>query len=164
MATPTAFKGGRGIELSDGASLAVSPSSKARIRYNSTLERFEQSVNGGLYVALSNVPASVSWTAATYQNSWVSFNAGTHYVAEYYKDPFGLVRIRGTISTGVTGTVAFTLPAGFRPTKNLNFPITTSGGHGFAGIAANGQTTIVAVTGNASTFAAIDSIHFYAEQ
>jgi hypothetical protein len=53
MATPTAFKGGRGIELSDGTSLAVSPTSKARIRYNSTLARFEQSVNGAAYVALA---------------------------------------------------------------------------------------------------------------
>jgi hypothetical protein len=112
----------------------------------------------------ATVPPTITWTAATYQNSWVSFNAGTHYVAEYYKDALGWVHIRGTISTGTTGTVAFTLPVGFRPTKAMNFPITTSGGHGFMGIATNGEATIVAVTGNASTFSAIDGIRLYAEQ
>jgi hypothetical protein len=164
MATPTAFKGGRGVELSDGTSLAVSPTSKARIRYNSTLARFEQSVNGGLYVALSNVPASVSWTAATYLNSWASYSAGTHYVAEYYKDEYGWMNIRGTINTGASGTVAFTLPTGFRPAKELQYLMLAFGGSGQVRISANGDVTIFNVTGNVSTFLVLDGLRFHAEQ
>jgi hypothetical protein len=164
MATPTAFKGGRGIELSDGTSLAVSPTSKARIRYNSTLARFEQSTNGGLYVAMSLVPGVVTWTAATYQNSWVSFNASTHYVAEYYKDALGWVNVRGIIKTGASGTAVFTLPAGFRPTRELNIGIAVSAGHGVAVITTAGVVTVTAITGNASTFSSLDGIRFYAEQ
>jgi hypothetical protein len=164
MATPTAFKGGRGIELSDGTSLAVSPTSKARVRYNSTLARFEQSVNGGLYVALSNVPAAVSWTAATYLNSWVSYSVGTHYVAEYYKDEYGWVNIRGTVKDGASGSVVFTLPVGFRPTMELGAFALASGGGGQVRISANGDVTLINLGGVVSTFAVLDGLRFRAEQ
>ena len=51
------------------------------------------------------------WTTVTYQNAWAT--AGTP--AAYWKDPHGFVHLRGRISGGATGTVAFTLPVGYRP-------------------------------------------------
>ena len=46
-----------------------------------------------------------------YENSW----ADNTVVASFYKDPFGIVRLKGNIDTGTSGTVAFTLPEGYRP-------------------------------------------------
>ena len=48
----------------------------------------------------------------SFQNSWA--NVGTS-PARFYKDPFGRVHLSGDIDTGSSGTVAFTLPTGYRP-------------------------------------------------
>ena len=55
----------------------------------------------------------VTWTNATYQNSWGTSPSCTP--AQYYKDPLGYVHLRGRITGGTSATAAFTLPVGFRP-------------------------------------------------
>ncbi|ASU83593.1 hypothetical protein CDO52_13030 [Nocardiopsis gilva YIM 90087] len=67
------------------------------------------------------------WTAPTLVNSWVNFG-GTWQVAEYRKDLSGRVWIRGTIDGGTAGTVAFTLPSGFRPPADFVVAAISSGG------------------------------------
>ena len=49
-----------------------------------------------------------------FENSWA--NLGSTYVpARYWKDVLGIVHVQAAISTGADGTVAFTLPVGYRP-------------------------------------------------
>jgi len=59
-----------------------------------------------------------SWVAPSFQNSWTDFSGS--YSAGYYLDPNGVVHLRGLITGGATNTVAFTLPAGYRPEYNHN--------------------------------------------
>lgn len=65
---------------------------------------------------------SENWINAVYQNSWTT-NDGTPL--GYFKDNFGLVHIRGSITGGSTanGTVIFTLPLGYRPQYKQHFVI-----------------------------------------
>ena len=82
-------------------------------------------------------------TGCTLVNSWAN-QGGAYQNAEYWKDTIGNVHLHGSIKSGSTGTVAFNLPAGYRPAAQQTFalPITTIGGHGSADIAAGGDVTI----------------------
>lgn len=51
--------------------------------------------------------------APAFQNSWTNVSAGTPL--RYRKTPYGKVTIEGVIQDGVSGTVIFNLPVGFRP-------------------------------------------------
>ena len=68
-----------------------------------------------------------------FENSWD--NVGSPYAnAAFYKDGFGIVRLQGRIDTGTTATVAFTLPAGYRPSDEVALTAhNTAGGPGPGG-------------------------------
>ena len=66
-----------------------------------------------------------------FQSGWT--NIPGFSTAAFFKDPLGLVHLRGAIEDGGNGNTAFTLPAGYRPSKPLLLP---AGGAG--PIAANG--------------------------
>jgi hypothetical protein len=64
-----------------------------------------------------------------FQNGWV--NAGTSFsTAAFYKDPLGVVHLKGTIFRNPGGPVAFTLPPGYRPSKILGMPMADTDGSG----------------------------------
>lgn len=67
----------------------------------------------GAYSPIAPVTAA-AWVAPTLINSWANLGSGFE-TAEYLKDPFGFVHLKGVIVGGATGSIAFTLPAGFRP-------------------------------------------------
>lgn len=102
-----------------------------------------------------------AWQAVTFENSWVNYD-GVFYDAEYYKDPFGVVSIRGGIKTGSSTTTAFTLPSGYRPSARLIFPVLD--GAGFAYCRVNSDGTVVPVGSGVSTYVILDPIRFRAEQ
>lgn len=53
-----------------------------------------------------------------FQNGWA--NLGSPYsTAAFYQDPLGVVHLKGTLSPGTNGIVAFTLPPGYRPSQDL---------------------------------------------
>lgn len=67
------------------------------------------------------------YTALALQNNWANEGSGTFYDAEYYRDPFGFVHLRGHIkrSAGTTGenvTIA-TFGASNRPLKAQDFTV-----------------------------------------
>src|SRR6185437_9150672 len=57
-----------------------------------------------------------AFVSAVMQNGWIAYGT-EYYSAQYMKDPMGFVHIRGSIKNGTSGAVAFTLPAGYRPSK-----------------------------------------------
>jgi hypothetical protein len=81
-------------------------------------------------------------TAPTLLNSWVDFGSGWA-TASYRKDSTGTVHLSGRIKDGTTtsGTVLFTLPAGFRPPTTATFivPISPDGTSGLIEVATNGD-------------------------
>jgi len=108
------------------------------------------------------------WIAPALLNSWVNYNTATHQPAGYYRDPLGIVRMRGAMKNGTitSGTVLFTLPAGYRPSKYIY-----GYGYSYDGAASSwawfyiGSNGNVVIGGAASNvLVAIDGICFRAEQ
>lgn len=55
-----------------------------------------------------------------FENSWVNFGSSAT-VAAFYKDPFGMVHIKGQVAGGTLDASIFTLPTGYRPSENYRF-------------------------------------------
>lgn len=100
------------------------------------------------------------YIAPTLLNSWVNFGGGSA-AAGYYKDPFGIVRIRGLVKNGTTGlgNPVFTLPAGYRPPNSVILPAVSNNAFARLNVEANGDI-IVEVGSNA--FVSLDSLTFRA--
>jgi hypothetical protein len=84
------------------------------------------------------------WTeVSTLQNGW---QVQTGFTPAFYKDPFGVVRIRGRVINGTNETAVFTLPEGYRPQVNLIFaiprPAPTGGIFSQAWLFTNGEVTL----------------------
>lgn len=77
--------------------------------------------------------------APTLVNSWVNVG-GAEEVAGFYKDPFGMVHLQGTVRSGTLGATVFTLPAGYRPAALERFAGDSSG-------STSGQTWAVSSAG-----------------
>lgn len=103
--------------------------------------------------------ADSTWTAATLLNSWVNEGSGSYFDAGYRKIDT-TVRLRGAIKNGTAtnGTVLFTLPAGFRPSKIQNFHVINPTGAAYVQIWSTGD---VIVQGGASNlYLYLDQISF----
>lgn len=71
-----------------------------------------------------------AWNAPTFENSWTNDPGG--YDAGYMMDSQGRVHLRGRITGGVANTVAFTLPAAYRPsatTRQVCHGVSSTAGH-----------------------------------
>ena len=66
--------------------------------------------------------SDTSWTAVTFEGTWV--NGGGVRQTMQYRRVGDRVEFRGQIKSGSSGTVAFTLPEGFRPPAEI--PLTIS--------------------------------------
>ncbi len=97
------------------------------------------------------------WQDATLENSWA--NVGSpYYNAGYYKDPFGIVRLRGRVYSGSSGTVALTLPTGFRPNATIKLPAEDSGS-----VTINFSGQVILTTSSVTPEISLESITFLAE-
>ena len=76
-----------------------------------------------------------------FENSWDNVG-GDWAVASYWRDPMQMLHLSGAIAGGTTGTVAFTLPPGFRPKGDESFVIPTDIGTATATIAVDGTVTV----------------------
>lgn len=150
--------------------------------YNGSVTTFNQSdgillqINNGFDTNLSEYAFRIgyrttnAWSAWTYigapsasiaptlLNSWVNYSAA-HRPAGFYKDSSGLVRIEGLIKSGTAtpGTTIFTLPSGYRPSKDIYFPTASNGAHGEVTITSAGSVNIVA---GSNTYFSLDGISF----
>lgn len=146
----------------------------ATILYTSSFTNTNPAAIGSVTPGVSTVPArldhvhalpAISWTAVTFQNSWINNGNGEPTMA-YTKDANGFVHLRGTgqhAGGGGAGTAIFTLPAGFRPTGLVTFACapTNTGVTGSVSVSSVGVVTAV-VVGNAFTvdFVSVDNIVF----
>jgi hypothetical protein len=108
------------------------------------------------YVMLRACP----WQTPTLTNAWLGYGA-PYYDPAYCKDAGGWVHLRGMAKSGTLGTVAFVLPAGFRPAAQLQFP--AIGGGALANLVV-GNTGNVVLNGTANASYTLDGITFRAEQ
>lgn len=82
------------------------------------------------------------WKAPTLGASWVDYGAPWE-VAGYCRRG-GLVHLRGLIKNGTatSGTLLFTLPAGYRPVSDKHFRVHTSGGGASMTVQSNGDVKL----------------------
>lgn len=123
------------------------------------LRRLKTGVDGALSNGISitenlnakikqvNVATLAEWQRPTYSNSWVDFSGSI--IGRYQKLPSGLVVSSGAIKSGTLNTVAFTVPAAYRPDQDVNLAA-ESNGYGKMRIEADGD--VVPVAGDNSIF------------
>lgn len=117
---------------------------------------------GGILKRVDFTKMREAWTTPTLLNGWVNYNLG-YEAAGYYKDIFGVVRIRGLIKSGSIGTfVVFSLPVGFRPTKDYIFTAFGESGLYRLDVKSSGDVMIIS-GGPGNAFVSI-TCSFLAEQ
>lgn len=92
-------------------------------------------------------------------NSWVALNAASYNAPAYRITPEGRVYVRGAVKDGTdtTGTVMFTLPSGYRPSREERFVISSNGVFGEVAIQTDGD--VVLITGDSANVF-LDNISF----
>ena len=96
-------------------------------------------------------------TPSPFLNSWVSHSAT--YPPRYTKDGHGWVTLHGAVKDGAIGTVAFTLPVGYRPAYADIWAVDSYAAYGRVLVSTNGD--VAPLTGdNRSVF--LTGIRFYA--
>jgi len=93
-----------------------------------------------------------------FSNSWVNYDIAVFRAAAFCKDALGFVHLRGVIKTGTVGTVAFTLPAGYRPAILEELVCISNGTIGR--IEVDGTGTVKPGTPSNSAWVALDGITF----
>jgi hypothetical protein len=78
----------------------------------------------------------------TFANLWVNFGS-PHDVAGFYKDPYGIVRLKGHIKDGTGGLAAFTLPAEYITGLEQEFITFGTGGGGGPGPGGSDYAVII---------------------
>jgi hypothetical protein len=106
--------------------------------------------------AAHETPLTVGGTGVVFKNSWVNFGAPNES-ASYYKDPLGVVRLRGIVKSGTINTAMFTLPAGYRPSNTRHFAVVSNGAFGDVYVDSSGNV-ICSVGSN--TWVSLDSVTF----
>lgn len=107
-------------------------------------------------IATKAASALDAWTTPTLLNSWVNFGGG-FFNAGFYKDPFGIVHLRGVIASGVLAQAAFVLPAGYIPTSTVMVGVNSNDAMGRLHIDTTGQ--VIPRIGS-NVFFTLDSITF----
>lgn len=113
----------------------------------------------------TNVP-TVTWHEIgaggepTFSNSWVNDGTATYPTAAFHKDSGGRVTMKGYIKSGTSfSAVAFTLPAGYRPTQRHFFACYAAAAC-LGQVNTNGEVSYLAGATTGSTL----STTFFAEQ
>ena len=130
------------------------PSLTANITADGAAVSVDYSKDLASALALKADKAQEAWITPTLVNGWTQYSI---YTVGYRKDSFGRVKLRGAIQSGANGTIAFTLPAGYRPSQ-IGFYV----GHSASGLYSKFFVdTSGAVTINSSTtYATLDEAYF----
>jgi hypothetical protein len=79
-----------------------------------------------------------------FQNSWVNFGGAPEQVAQFRKDPFGHVSLRGLVKSGTVGQTVFQLPVGYRPPAVIRIPVISNAVASYGYVLADGSVGIAA--------------------
>jgi len=101
-------------------------------------------------------PLTVGGTGVAFANSWVNFGAPTESTS-YFKDPFGIVHLRGAAKSGTVGAAIFTLPAGYRPANQRYFAVISNSLFGYLYVNSSGNVVLSSGSNASVTF---DGVHF----
>ena len=93
----------------------------------------------------------------TFQNGWGNTDPSVEVTAAYYRDPWNVVHLKGLITSGSNDTI-FTLPPGYRPSKNLAEIVWRTSGSGMLIVFSDGRVFMSSGTGAA----ALDGVTFRA--
>jgi hypothetical protein len=100
--------------------------------------------------------------ALGFEHSWKNLEAGRK--AEYRKDVFGNVELRGVLASGVAGESAFTLPVGYRPKEDKGLVGSAAAGVAEIKVLATGAVTPANTFGaKTETFVWLDQVRFSTE-
>jgi hypothetical protein len=112
---------------------------------------------------VTNLYAVEPTTSPALLNDWVNY-APTSAPFGYFKDPFGIVHLRGTVKEMTSAySSIFVLPAGYRPLKNLYFPTTCGTSASLFYVGSDGTLSTDASC-PATTFLIFEGATFRAEQ
>lgn len=78
------------------------------------------------------------WVAPTLINSWAN-SGGAYATAGYWKDPWGVVHLRGRVTGGAVPSDVFVLPADYRPQATQTFTVPG----GTVDVEANGSVRVL---------------------
>lgn len=131
---------------------------KASLSKTKRLERQIAELQSQIEILQPVKPRIEQFIAVTFQNAWADFGAPFNPTG-YFKDPFGIIHLRGTIASGTINTAAFTLPAGYRPANTERIGVNSNDAMGRLHI--NSTGTVVPVIGNNASFC-LDGITFRA--
>ena len=95
----------------------------------------------------------------TFQNGWVNESPTTETTTAFYRDPFGVIHLKGLIISGTNNTI-FTLPAGYRPSKAFICLMWRGSGAGAVIIYPTGNVLISSGTGAGD----LDSVTFRVDE
>lgn len=101
------------------------------------------------------------WNTLTLNGGSGWLSVGNPYaVPGYWRDPTGMVFLRGAAKSGTTITNIATLPAGFRPPTNCEeiLPVAINGGTSTVSVASNGDVLYLGPT--TPTYVGLGSIRF----
>jgi len=113
-------------------------------------------LNASSPIRLIQTPAEEQWITPTLGNSWA--NIATYNPVQY-KRVGSKILIRGALQSGTAASVAFTLPAGFRPLNNTGF----AASNGSTGSVWVTVSTAGAVTVTTSTTTHLGILEFYVD-
>ncbi len=122
-----------------------------------------QSIQTMYYPGISTGPAG--WKSLSLQNNWIQRIGYT--TPSYTKGSDGMVTVKGLIQNNVTpgycsvSSVIAVLDPGYRPLQQHIYIVHSGGNWGRVDVLPNGQVLCIDAVGN---YAALDSIHFLAEQ
>ncbi len=111
-------------------------------------------------VNAAKLAAQEAWVNATYQNSWTTLDGAIYHAARYYKDTLGTVHLSGLVKDGTTGVPIFTLPAGYRPLKQLIYMVISNGAVGRLDILPTGAVQLVS---GSNAYVTLEGITFRSE-
>jgi len=95
-----------------------------------------------------------------FSNGWGLRVSNDTQTPQFTLDLFGFVLLRGDVAGGTVGQPAFTLPVGYRPSRNLRFAVVSNGAFGDLRVSTDGTVTLLSGS-NVSVF--LDNIRFLAE-
>jgi hypothetical protein len=111
---------------------------------------------------VSFAKSASSFTGLTLRNGWTSAPFGTSNTE--VRTISGIVQLKGAMATTKNNAVAFTLPAGFRPSAEVFVPVDLCGAtNGRLDIAPSGVVSVDAEGGtfsNAQCFTSLDGVSF----